>query len=264
MTSTKMKKYDEKVAYLIEINKKINSLTDCVKRDALVFDTYEAMMEWLSNEDNVNSLRPGQSIFIKDENTPDYWFTGDEIKERKGDKVHYDNSGDDLETLHDTIISEVMMLIEHFVSSSTSFDTIYPIGSVIFRIDNVDPSTLFPGTKWSRLEANRYIRVSSTTNVGSTGGSSTSGATALTYLQMPRHSHVTWDGSSQESDPAMSFNRFVHHLGGSSEFNRGTQLSGSQVAGKYLLQTGSAGGGGSHDHSITPPYLNLSCWKRIQ
>ena len=88
---------DEKTAYLIEVNKRIKTIAERVmimENDgagvtSLVFDTYESMKSWLANDDNLRSLKIGQSLYIKDKNVPDYWFSGDEILELETAKIDF-------------------------------------------------------------------------------------------------------------------------------------------------------------------------------
>ena len=99
-----MIKRDIKVNYLVEIQKQLDHLKNLVAdsgMNALVFNTYEEMEEFLSKEENMKTLIIGQTIFIKDPDTPNYWFTGDEILEMKGQKIELSGfaTTDDVEKL---------------------------------------------------------------------------------------------------------------------------------------------------------------------
>ena len=82
----------------------------------------------------------------------------------------------------------------------------------------------------------KFIKASGT--AGTTGGSTTSGATTLSTSQMPSHSH--------------DYRRFI---GGSSSDRviAGQVGPSTQEAGDIF----STGGGGSHTHSVEPPYYTL-------
>lgn len=57
---------------------------------ALVFDTKEALDAWMKDANNVNNLKAGQNIYIKEENTPDYWWDGTELQPLETEKVDLD------------------------------------------------------------------------------------------------------------------------------------------------------------------------------
>lgn len=47
------------------------------------------------------------------------------------------------------------------------------VGNIIFRDDNVDPATLYPGTTWSLLAGDACIALATSANVGSMSGENT-------------------------------------------------------------------------------------------
>ena len=100
-----------------------------------------------------------------------------------------------------------------FLRASGIWDCIYPIGSIYFSVNNVNPSEYFGGT-WVSWGSGRVpVGVSSDSNfntVEKTGGSSThshtitvasksaftSGSTAITVAQMPSHAHAGSTGTA--------------------------------------------------------------------
>ena len=46
------------------------------KASAKVFDTVKEMNDWLSDPDNVETLKIGDNLYIRDINAPDYWWDG--------------------------------------------------------------------------------------------------------------------------------------------------------------------------------------------
>jgi hypothetical protein len=50
------------------------------KASAKVFDTTEEMNDWLSDPDNVETLKIGDNLYIRDINVPDYWWDGEQPK----------------------------------------------------------------------------------------------------------------------------------------------------------------------------------------
>ena len=58
------------------------------KNRAHVFDTKEELDSWLEDEDNIATLQKGDNIYIKEVDTPDYWWTGEAISELETQKVN--------------------------------------------------------------------------------------------------------------------------------------------------------------------------------
>ena len=50
------------------------------KASAKVFDTTEEMNDWLSDPDNVETLKIGDNLYIRDINVPDYWWDGEQLQ----------------------------------------------------------------------------------------------------------------------------------------------------------------------------------------
>ena len=83
--------------------------------------------------------------------------------------------------------------------------------------------------------------------VGVMGGSSTSGATTLATSQIPGHTHslgiFCWSG----------YNNNMWHPNGDY-----TAACGYEEGNNGVRNAQSAGGGGSHTHTVTPPYYALA------
>lgn len=58
--------------------------------------------------------------------------------------------------------------------SGIQIDNIYPVGSLYFSVNNIDPGTLFGGT-WERIQDKFLLCAGSTYAAGTTGGNATSG-----------------------------------------------------------------------------------------
>jgi microcystin-dependent protein len=130
---------------------------------------------------------------------------------------------------------------------SSLIDIVYPIGSIYMSVNAADPSTLFSGTSWEKLEGRFLLGSNSTYNLGSTGGEATH---TLTYNEMPKHTH-----------PMYSYNP-----GGDGTWtpDEGSYLVDSVTDNKNTwwarLGMGYAGGGAAHNNM--PPYLVVNMWKR--
>ena len=101
------------------------------------------------------------------------------------------------------------------------------------------------------------IGASGTVARGSTGGSTTSGGTALTTAQMPSHTHT--GTTSTNGDHSHFTTGFLGGAGAgpNSSFdpvniNRDTNVAGAH---NHTFTTNATGGGEAHTHSIMPPYV---------
>lgn len=130
---------------------------------------------------------------------------------------------------------------------SSIIDIVYPVGSIYMSVNAADPSTLFSGTSWEKLEGRFLLGSNSTYKPGSTGGEATH---TLTYNEMPQHTH-----------PMYSYNP-----GGEGTWtpDEGSYLVDSVTDNKNTwwarLAMGYAGGGAEHNNM--PPYLVVNMWKR--
>ena len=130
---------------------------------------------------------------------------------------------------------------------SSIVDIVYPIGSIYMSVNAADPSTLFSGTSWEKLEGRFLLGSNSTYKPGSTGGEATH---TLTYNEMPKHTH-----------PMYSYNP-----GGDGTWtpDEGAYLVDSVTDNKNTwwarLAMGYAGGDAAHNNM--PPYLVVNMWKR--
>lgn len=140
--------------------------------------------------------------------------------------------------------SLVSTLTEQYASI---VDIVYPIGSIYMSVNAADPSTLFSGTSWEKLEGRFLLGSDSTYKPGSTGGEATH---TLTQNEMPKHTH-----------PMYSYNP-----GGEDTWtpDEGSYLVDSVTDNKITwwarLAMGYAGGGAAHNNM--PPYLVVNMWKR--
>ena len=129
--------------------------------------------------------------------------------------------------------SLVSTLTEQYASI---VDIVYPIGSIYMSVNAADPSTLFSGTSWEKLQGRFLLGSNSTYKSGSTGGQATH---TLTVSEMPAHTHNYFKVSTSASVKDTA--------------------SGSAY-GDYSTSTTSVGGGAAHNNM--PPYLVVNMWKR--
>lgn len=139
----------------------------------------------------------------------------------------------------------VNTLTEKFASI---IDIVYPVGSIYMSVNAADPSKLFSGTSWEKLEGRFLLGSSSTYKLGSTGGEATH---TLAYGEMPKHTHAMYSGNGGGD--------------GTWEPDGGSFLVDSVTENKTTwwapLGMNYAGGGAAHNNM--PPYLVVNMWKRI-
>lgn len=132
-------------------------------------------------------------------------------------------------------------LAEKFASI---IDIVYPVGSIYMSVNAADPSKLFSGTSWEKLEGRFLLGSSSTYTNGSTGGEATH---TLTFSEMPTHRHSIYypNAGGPYGDAAISYPE-------GSGVNKTWQAE--------MCKTESAGDSVAHNNM--PPYLSVNMWKR--
>lgn len=149
--------------------------------------------------------------------------------------------------------SLVSTLTEQYASI---IDIVYPVGSIYMSVNAADPSTLFSGTSWEKLQGRFLLGSNSTYKPGSTGGEATH---ALTTSEMPKHNHDGLYYSYIDTENLVTLNSGTvsYHIPWGSSSYPGDYGAGSGAA---ELVTGEAGGGAAHNNM--PPYLVVNMWKR--
>ena len=138
-------------------------------------------------------------------------------------------------------------------AGSIPLDKIYPVGAIYLSVKKTSPAALFGGT-WAELTTNWHYMLlggsgSIAENGANTGGSLTTGSTALTIAQIPSHRHQSIDS------------------GYCGNFSNGSGYT-TGVANNYgeskSLYTTYEGGNQGHTHSLDwMPYIEVFSWKRI-
>lgn len=138
--------------------------------------------------------------------------------------------------------NSINTLTEKFASI---IDIVYPVGSIYMSVNAADPSTLFSGTSWEKLEGRFLLGSNSTYTNGSTGGEATH---TLTFSEMPTHRHSIYypNAGGPYGDANISYPE-------GSGVNKTWQAE--------MCKTESAGDSVAHNNM--PPYLVVNMWKRI-
>ena len=170
-------------------------------------------------------------------------------------------------------------------------DNIYPIGSLYFSVNNIDPGTLFGGT-WERIQDKFLLCAGETYEAGTTGGSATSGgpsnnisgepsnntsggpstntsgSTAITVAQMPSHTHTVPYRTGTNLSTGSS-GMWVTDPGTVTAYSGATGGTGSGSGHTHTLSSHTHTLSShthtlsSHTHSCLPPYLAVYVWQRI-
>lgn len=130
----------------------------------------------------------------------------------------------------------------------------FAVGMWCFYDGTEDLSTIYPGTKWQKMEGRFLFGSNDTHTVGTTGGEETH---TLTVNEMPNHNHIQ--------------RKFVSNQGMADIVNN--NLDGNYTGDELGLgQTGwyqnkealfTNDSGGSQPHNNMPPYYVTNMWKRI-
>ena len=134
------------------------------------------------------------------------------------------------------------------VTNNLTIDDIYPIGSIYFSINNVNPSNFFGGI-WEQIKDKFLLSSGDTYKSGSTGGESNH---ILDINEIPRHNHTIDFYSSNWSDTVLKdTNAAMWGNWGKKNIRTAYPWNESAFAGKGLA------------HNNMPPYLTVNVFKRI-
>lgn len=182
----------------------------------------------------------------------------------KNDKFSLDKDGN--------LIVNSITTIEKTSIQGVSLDDIYPVGSIYFTVNEINPSSLFGGT-WEQIK-DRFLLGAGDTYINATTGGESSHQ--LTISEMPNHTH-NWSQSSctnsgnhthivgADKDGGGGTNRYTVHIT-SNNTALGQEYSPiSSAAGDHahIVQGNNSTVGGSSAHNNMPPYLAVYIWKRI-
>lgn len=150
--------------------------------------------------------------------------------------------------------SGTLALLENLVPS---------IGTIVFRSDNISPSTIYPNTTWEKIEGRVIMGASDAYPLGSTGGEATH---TLTIDEMPSHGHI--------ENIAIQNNGVMLRMGGHrDELTSGYRMyevkeesfsSGLQTLDGYTSSaTKTNAEGRGFEHNNLQPYEACNVYKRI-
>lgn len=121
--------------------------------------------------------------------------------------------------------------------AGTIFDAILPVGTMVMRYDHTDPSTVYPGTTWVRVQGAFLWATDSAGTIGQTGGEK---EVTLTVDQIPAHTHGSVYSGNVD----------------------GTKTHSWIASGGSNMAYGTVSAGGNKAHNNMPPYIQVSVWRR--
>jgi hypothetical protein len=135
------------------------------KNAAYIFDTVDAMNEWLAVPENTAKLRVGDSFWIREQEVPDYWWDGTQALEQEGPKVdlspYYtkdeindivNNINQKIENKSTSIIFDTYIQMKSFVDDPTNADKLKEGTILLIREKNV-PDYYYDGAGIVKMEA---------------------------------------------------------------------------------------------------------------
>ena len=141
-----------------------------------------------------------------------------------------------------------------YLNGKDIIDIIYPIGCVYMSFDNTDPSTLYEGTTWEKIEGKTLVGVDinddelNTSNL--TGGEKTH---VLTGVELPGHTH------------GVKIKRSSYEANGYGLVPPGTQsgFAGRPIVDSDTISIVSEVTGTNTPHNNMPPYITVFMWRRV-
>ena len=143
----------------------------------------------------------------------------------------------------------------------------YKIGDIYITTNSSNPSSVYLGTTWQKIEGRFLLGTSGSYAVNSTGGKTN---VSLEYNNMPSHRHKVNSSSASIAEHTHQYYIGGGHHGGSGNTEgyvgghayEGTTLSsGAGTTGTFAPYTDYQGSGSAF--SIMPPYIAVNIWKRL-
>ena len=184
--------------------------------------------------------------------------------------------GDNGETLIDaknlnTSKKEIVAAINELNSKIASHCP-YTVGDIYITTRSENPSTIWLGTTWDKIEGRFLLGTSGGAGAGATGGSMSK---TLSVANMPTHSHSASQSAHSHTQPAHTHpvnftfgdgwgqgNGLSRRSPGETKGTYNTNAAGGETTGSAQpsINIGNAGSGSAFD--ITPSYYTVHIWKR--
>lgn len=170
-------------------------------------------------------------------------------------KAKFDESGGIIKKyINEILLPGIQKGVEEDIKKMTEKLTEqYPVGSIFLSINNVDPSTLFSGTKWTKIKDVFLLCSGDKYKLGTQGGEE---KVTLDINTLPKHNHSMENG------------RYTLQFTGNAIAN-GWEVAGGQITatgGKTTNMTATTktvDNGLGKPHNNMPPYLVVNAWYRV-
>lgn len=133
--------------------------------------------------------------------------------------------------------------------NNIDFDLIYPVGSIYFSTNNVNPNTLFGGI-WKRFANGQVLVGVDETQIEFNAVQKEGGEKnhKLVESEMPSHTHTLWNSNNGGTTNSWNGNNFA-------------QIGDSNKTWGYVMPINYTGG--SQAHNNLQPYITCYIWMRV-
>lgn len=153
-------------------------------------------------------------------------------------------------------------------SSSNLVDAIYPVGSVYISVISTSPSTLFPGTTWTRIGAGKFLIAagdSGTYGGKGTDASATDKTGGTASVTMPAHRHLAPIGYNSTAVGGVNINGTTSSGNGKAYRTAKHDYTGTLDSSVTMYYTGNRvvnTSDGSLSIATVPPWIAAYMWYR--
>lgn len=149
-----------------------------------------------------------------------------------------------------------------FVQSATAqfLNMVYPIGSVLYTTNNVNPSTRIAGSTWVQISQGLFIAGVGTGNDKNGTGFTVAERNNGVNYNTGEYNHVL--ATSELPAHTHDFNIRLNNTGGTSSYQNGPQASPAMRLDNNTTYTTQQNTGGGSGHNNIPPLYGLYVWER--
>jgi hypothetical protein len=152
----------------------------------------------------------------------------------------------------ETVDAQITAAVDEFVA------TVFPIGSVVMRMDNIDPSTIYQSTTWALITGDATLSFGDgTAQAGTPTGDNDPAVPLLTHTHsMAQHTHTANHNHTASSTSAGAHTHDVRGYSGGGSGD--TEISKTDSPSGSTLVLDAAESNGAHTHPITVDAENFS------
>ena len=154
----------------------------------------------------------------------------------------------------------------------------YAVGDIYITTNSTNPSSIYLGTTWQKIEGKFLLGSSSSYQLNSDGGNST---VTLSVDNLPSHTHNATTASHSHTQPEHKHTltstgsdfytyygkNYIYTVGNIQSYRNGMvnaiNSAGGETTGASSPITTISNTGNNREFSIMPPYLVVNIWKRL-